>query len=163
MEHTIVKGYVRGIIGDVIRLNAVYYYENWGFDLFFEAQIAGDIVKFMQNYDDDRDGIWTVSVDGYIEGCIAIDDSGAQSDNTRLRMFMMSDKLRGQGYGRKLMQTAINFCDEKKYTQVTLGTFAELDAARHLYESFGFKLTHEEPESSRWGKPVREQHFERVT
>ena len=38
-------------------------------------------------------------------------------------------------------------------------TFAGLDAARHLYEKFGFTLTTER-EDSQWGEPVLEQKFE---
>ena len=162
MEHTITKGYVRGIIADVTRLHAVYYYDNWGFDLYFEMLIAEGMVAFMRDYDDTRDGIWTVSVDGQIEACIVIDGKKADTDGARLRLFIIGDKLRGQGLGRKLMQTAIDFCDNNGYARVTLGTFAGLDVARHLYESFGFELKHEE-ENTTWGNPVREQHFERDT
>lgn len=161
MEHNITKGYVRGIIGDVTRLNAIYYYDHWGFELYFETLIAEGLVAFMRDYDNARDGIWTVSLDGQVEACIVIDGKKATTDGARLRWFIIGDALRGQGIGRKLMQTAIDFCDEKGYTRVTLGTFAGLNAARHLYESFGFELKHEKPESNRWGKPVREQHFER--
>jgi hypothetical protein len=42
---------------------------------------------------------------------------------------------------------------------VVLGTFSGLDAARHLYEDFGFRKTLERP-STQWGPEVLEQHWE---
>jgi len=115
----------------------------------------------MREYDDKRDGIWTVSQDKQVQACIVIDGKNADTDGARLRWFVIGVALRGQGIGRQQMQTAINFCDDNSYQKVALGTFKGLDAARHLYESFGFVLVHEE-ETSQWGPKVLGQHFVRV-
>jgi len=162
MALQIVKGYVPGIIGDVTRLHAVYYYQHWGFGLTFETQIAEGMVAFMGRYDDDRDGIWTVSRDDQIQACIVIDGINADTDGARLCWFIIGSGLRGQGIGRKLMQSAMDFCDDKGYKKVTLGTFSGLDTARHLYESFGFVLKNE-AETDQWGPTVLGQDFERIT
>jgi hypothetical protein len=37
----------------------------------------------------------------------------------------------------------MNFCDSQNFAAVQLWTFSGLDAARRLYESFGFRLTKE--------------------
>ncbi|MGF6505945.1 hypothetical protein OKW26_001748 [Paraburkholderia sp. 32] len=42
-----------------------------------------------------------------------------------------------------------------------LATILRLDAARHLYESFGFRLS-EESEGTQWGTRVVEQRFNRL-
>ena len=70
------------------------------------------------------------------------------------------DAARGTGLGRALMERAIAFCDARAYTPVTLTTFRGLDAARHLYEAFGFKLVQEDP-IDRWHGGVGEQTFSR--
>jgi len=50
------------------------------------------------------------------------------------------------------MTEAITFCQRKSFKRIYLTTFAGLDAARHLYEKFGFKLCHEEDGSQLTGK-----------
>jgi len=53
----------------------------------------------------------------------------------------------------------MRFVDER-FDETYLNTFKGLDAARHLYESFGFQLTHEEA-GTQWGSTVTEQQFRR--
>jgi hypothetical protein len=57
------------------------------------------------------------------------------------------------------MRAGVSFCQDKKFTRVYLWTFEGLDAARHLYEKYGFKLV-EEYEGTQWGTTVVEQKFE---
>jgi RimJ/RimL family protein N-acetyltransferase len=49
----------------------------------------------------------------------------------------------------------------RRYERVHLGTFAGLEAARHLYEDFGFRRTLER-RSTEWGPEVLEQRWEWV-
>jgi len=46
------------------------------------------------------------------------------------------------------------------FDETYLDTFKGLDAARHLYETCGFRLT-QEATGSQWGTPVTEQRFTR--
>lgn len=52
------------------------------------------------------------------------------------------------------------FCDSRQFSAVQLWTFKGLDAARKLYESFGFTLIREWQGSS-GGKVMTEQQFTR--
>jgi hypothetical protein len=58
------------------------------------------------------------------------------------------------------MTEAVSFCDYQAYRRIFLWTFAGLDAARHLYETFGFRLVSQQ-EGEQWGTRVTEQRFER--
>jgi hypothetical protein len=61
------------------------------------------------------------------------------------------------------MQEAMSFCEQKRFKRVYLTTFAGLNAARHLYEKFGFRLCHEEDGSHLTGKSsLVEQVFELI-
>ena len=97
-------GYVPGAIGRVAELHAVYYAENWGFGQFFEAKVATELSEFLSRFEQGRDGFWTTCLSGRVEGAIAIDGIKAESDGAHLRWFIMSSKLRGQGFGKKLME-----------------------------------------------------------
>jgi GNAT superfamily N-acetyltransferase len=158
-EIEIHKGYVSGAIGRVVELHGTYYHANWGFGAFFEAKVAGGLAEFINRYDDECDGLWTASVDGRVEGGIAIDGARVNQDGAHLRWFIISDALRGQGVGKRLIDAAIDFCRNNNYPRVYLWTFAGLHAARHLYERAGFVLV-EQHRGAQWGTEVEEQRFE---
>ena len=63
--------------------------------------------------------------------------------------------------GRELLQRAIDFCAQAGYHGIYLTTFAGLEAASHVYQSFGFRLV-SEADVAQWQGGVPEQHFERV-
>ena len=158
-ELEIVKGYTPGAIGRVAELHGTYYAEHWNFGRFFEAKVATELSGFLERYDEQRDGFWSVSLDGRLEGSISIDGMHATEEGAHLRWFIMSDALRGKGIGGRLMETAVDYCRDHNYEKVYLWTFAGLHAARHLYEKLGFSLA-EEFTGTQWGTEVTEQRFE---
>ena len=158
MSDVQLANYVPGAIGRVSELHATYYRENWDFGLFFEAKVATELSEFLSRFDQDCDGFWTVCLNNRVEGSIAIDGLKAESEGAHLRWFITSNKLRGHGFGNQLMESAVNFCRNKQYQNIYLWTFEGLDAARHLYEKFGFRLV-QELEGTQWGTKVIEQKF----
>ena len=158
MNEVAMAGYVRGAIGRVAELHARYYSKAWDFGLYFEAKVATELSQFLRRFDPGRDGFWTASQNGRVEGSIAIDSAHADTDGAHLRWFILSDALRGVGIGNRLMQEAVGFCREREYSRVFLWTFQGLDPARHLYEKFGFRLA-QEIEAEQWGKRVLEQRY----
>lgn len=158
VDKVAIEGYVPGAIGRITELHASYYYENWGFGLFFEAKVAAELAAFLSRFDGDRDGLWTCCVKDRVEGSIVVDGVEAASEGAHLRWFIISSALRGQGFGHVLMEKAIRFCSAKNYHCVYLWTFEGLHAARHLYEKFGFKLAKEQT-GRQWGATVNEQKF----
>ncbi|MGA8181807.1 MAG: GNAT family N-acetyltransferase [Desulfobacterales bacterium] len=155
----IAKGYVPGSIGRVAELHGIYYHNHWGFGLFFEAKVATELSEFLKQFNEKRDGFWTVLADGRVEGSLAIDGIHAESKGAHLRWFIMSDALRGSGMGNRLIDIAIRFCRNRGYKKIYLWTFEGLNAARHLYEKNGFKLV-EVHSGTQWGTEVNEQRFE---
>ncbi len=155
----IAKGYMPGSLGRVAELHGGYYHEHWGFGLFFESRVATELAEFLGRYDAQRDGFWTASIGGRIEGSITIDGHHADAEGAHLRWFIMSDALRGKGLGNQLVRTAIEHCRSQGYRQVYLTTFEGLNAARYLYEKAGFRLV-EQHRGTHWGTEVNEQRFE---
>ncbi len=68
-----VNGYIPGAIGRVAELHGTYYAEHWSFGCFFEAKVATELSEFLERYDKQRDGFWSVSLDSRLEGSISID------------------------------------------------------------------------------------------
>lgn len=156
---TLQKAYQPGAIGRIVTMHADFYSKLVGFGLPFEAKVARELTEFCERYDTDRDGLWLAMQNGTIEASITIDGSHAATGGAHLRWFIASDATRGTGIGAELISAALEFCKSRDYKSVYLNTFAGLDAARHLYEKHGFKLTHEQ-RGSMWGAEVSEQRFE---
>ena len=55
---------------------------------------------------------------------------------------------RGRGLGRRLVDECIRFAREKRYRKLVLWTQSDLDAARAIYRSCGFKLAKSEKHAS---------------
>jgi GNAT superfamily N-acetyltransferase len=155
----IMDTYFPGIIGGITKLHAEYYSKNWDFDLYFESKVATELSEFLNRFDKTRDGIWTAHVNDEFVGSIILDGINSDGEGARLRWFILDPNYQGRGIGNLLMEKAFLFCREKNYRRVFLWTFAGLDAARYLYEKFGFTIC-KEHEDNQWGKKVTEQMFE---
>ena len=159
MSLEIVNSYMPGAIGRITEVHGTYYQQHDGFGLYFESKVASELSEFLCRYDSDRDGIWLALSDGRIEGSIVIDGIEANTEGAHLRWFIVSDSLRGNGAGNKLITTALDFCRMRNYKKIYLWTFEGLNAARHLYEKYGFRLTRQQ-RGNQWGSEVNEQRFE---
>jgi len=161
-ETLIETGYRPGAIGRISELHGTYYHREWGFGLYFEAKVATELSVFLKRFDENRDGIWIATQNGHIEGAIVIDGVHGEVEGAHLRWFIVSDAVRGQGVGRQLIKRAVDFCGGKGYERVYLWTFEGLNAARHLYETAGFRLVKEQF-GEQWGTSVNEQRLELKT
>lgn len=155
---SILDGYQPGCIGDIAGLHARFYSAHWHFGAFFEQKVATELASFAGSLPADGKALWTYSDNGRTLASIAI-DGDRETGIAHLRWFIVDDSLRGSGIGRQLMAQAIQYVDQR-FGETYLWTFKGLDAARHLYESFGFQLTNEEP-GQQWGTSVTEQRFSR--
>jgi DNA-binding MarR family transcriptional regulator/GNAT superfamily N-acetyltransferase len=156
----IVEGYQPGCIGDVASLHARYYSQHSGFGVFFEKKVATELAEFAESLPAPNKALWLYVDNGRSLASLAIDGDEA-AGVAHLRWFIVDDSLRGSGIGRRMIAHAMAFVDEH-FDETYLWTFKGLEAARHLYESFGFKLT-DEVNGSQWGTTVIEQRFSRLS
>lgn len=160
-----IGGYRPGALGDVIALHGRYYAEQWGLDAGFEAEVAQELADFLGRLDPARDGFWVARSAGRTVGSISLDASGADSSRgdaeagARLRWFIVADGLAGKGVGGRLMQACMAQARASAVGRVYLWTFEGLDAARRLYDRFGFELTETHLDED-WGTPVVHQKME---
>ncbi|MBP7565481.1 MAG: MarR family transcriptional regulator [Burkholderiaceae bacterium] len=153
-------GYRPGLIGRVTEMHASFYARHWGFGAIFESRVAAGLADFSQRLHEPCNGLWVATQGGRIVGSVAIDGQDLGAGLAHLRWFILDDGCRGGGAGRRLLHEAIAFCDRVGFEATQLWTFRGLDAARRLYESCGFELTHEAP-GDQWGTQVVEQQFTR--
>lgn len=133
-----------------------YYARCHGFGPAFENERRRDIGRFLDEHDASRDGVWLLVDRGRVLGSIAIDGRGAVPE---LRWFIVDETLHGQGWGRRLMACAMDWC-ARRHPRVVLHTFSALVDARRLYEAFGFTQIGGESEYSGYGPIIVDQGFE---
>ncbi|UNK75354.1 bifunctional helix-turn-helix transcriptional regulator/GNAT family N-acetyltransferase [Raoultella planticola] len=157
---TIVSGYRPGMIGRIAQMHGEYYARHHGFGHFFEGKVASGLAEFSARLDAECNHIWLAVLEGNIVGSVAIDGEDLGNNEAHLRWFILDDRCRGSGVGRRLLAEAMAFCDRRAFLAVQLWTFSGLHAAHALYESFGFTL-HKEWQGDQWGMMMTEQQFSR--
>jgi len=156
----IVTGYRPGMIGRIAEMHGRYYAEHYQFGYFFEAKVAAGLAEFAGRLEQADNQIWLAMDKGVIVGSVAIDGQDLGDNQAHLRWFILDESCQGSGVGNRLLTEAMRFCDQRGFRATQLWTFSGLNAARRLYERFGFTLTNEW-QGDQWGATMTEQQFSR--
>ncbi len=125
-------------------LMARQYRALFGVDHRFEADTCRAIGEFLGAFDACRDGFWWVQdalQPHQLLGCAAIDGSARRDGRNvaTLRWVMLDERLRGQGFGSRLLDLALDFCRRARFSHATLTTHAALQTAVRMYRARGFR------------------------
>jgi len=145
-----------GDIGWVVSCHGRLYAREYGWDQSFEALVAEIAARFVRRYQPTRERCWIAERDGQNVGSVFV--VAKSTAIAQLRLLIVDPSARGAGIGRRLVAECIDFTRRAGYRKLMLWTNAGLDAARHLYEDAGFRLTREERHHS-FGKDLIGQTF----
>lgn len=123
----------------------------------WEKYLTQGVISLIENFNPDKDCMLILECDGNASGCIAI--THTEESVAQLRYFFLEPELRGLGAGKNLLDTALNFCREKKYSHVFLWTVSAQESARKLYKNAGFNIT-ETSKNESWGSLVLEEKWD---
>jgi len=127
-----------GDMGWVVQAHGRLYYEEYGWDERFEALVADIAARFIKNLQKDRERCWIAEMDGDPVGSVFV--VRESQSVAKLRLLIVEPRARGMGLGRRLVEECIAFARAKGYRKLVLWTQSNLAAARHIYQSCGFKL-----------------------
>ena len=119
-----VKDLIAGIVnGEFPKESKVYAYQ--------------DLDDPVEHYGGERDIFLVAEKDGGIVGTVAIKDDG--SGGALLRRIFVRKDCRGQGYGAKLLNKAMEFCFSHDYGTVTFRGTDRMRSALKLCLKSGFQ------------------------
>jgi GNAT superfamily N-acetyltransferase len=120
---------VPGDLGAVVRLHGLLYAREHGFDVTFEAYVAGPLAEFVRRRTD-RDRLWIAERGEDIVGSVAL--GGTSEDEAQLRWFLVDPSARGQGLGTRLLRAAVHRSGTSRPT--TGGTSQNLSSSLRCWQ-----------------------------
>lgn len=126
------------------RVHAELYAESDGFDASFERLVAQILDDFQRHRDPSCERAFIAERGGARLGSVFCVRSGAPGI-AKLRLFLVLPEARGQGLGRRLLESCIRYTKSAGYRELRLWTHASHEAACALYRRRGFALVDEKP------------------
>lgn len=129
------------------------------------ADLVNDVhAEFGYSYDPDLDAdladplafyrhLWVARVGPVVVGSVAL--TAAVDGVTTLKRMYLRPEFRGQGWGRRLLGTAMETAAREGWIRIVLDTGAHQQAAQRLYEFAGFELNRREETSLYYTKDLR--------
>jgi GNAT superfamily N-acetyltransferase len=132
-----------GDMGWVVMQHGETYSREYAFTGEFEGLVADIAAKYIKNFDPAWEKGWIAEIDGKRVGSVFVMRRSATV--AQLRLLILTPAARGHGLGGRLTDECIAFARGKGYRKLTLWTQRNLDAARAIYRSRGFRLVKSEP------------------
>lgn len=142
-----------GELGWLVHRQALIYNRQYGWNIEFEALIAGLYRDFELAPDTPPKALWIAEREGIIAGSVFVMPSERLEECAQLRMLYVEPEARGLGIGGLLVDQVIRFARDAGYRRVRLWTQDVLVPARKIYAAAGFTLVDSSPHHS-FGKDL---------
>jgi ribosomal protein S18 acetylase RimI-like enzyme len=164
---SIESGYRPGFLARCLEMHISYYhpFNSWGLqfetsvgkgwaDLLqrLESNPCNQIFAAVQSTPNDDSAAFTRN----IVGTIMIDAEHLQQPGTaQIRGFIVDERARGLGAGRRLLAAAMEFIEKQEFDKVTLFTSSTQEASLYLYKKSGFVIV-KDVKKDLWGVMMNE-------
>ena len=101
---------------------------------------GSDIENIEESYfNDECNHLWVAQLDDQVVGMVGVVRSGKHT--AEIRRLRVEKQHQGSGIAARLVQTALGHCKHHGYLKIVLDTRFDPDAARDLFDRFGFQHT----------------------
>ncbi|KAJ4172739.1 hypothetical protein NW754_002942 [Fusarium falciforme] len=164
---TIEPGYRPGFLARCLEMHIAFYHPSVHWGLAFETSLAKDFAEIIERLEkkphnqvwaavenlppDANPGVFTQR----IVGTLLVDSESLKTTGAaQIRGFIVDERVRGLGIGKKLLAAAMEFIESNGFDKATLYTSDTQDTAVYLYKKAGFVVELDE-EKIVWEKPLR--------
>lgn len=155
----VLRAHRPGDMGWVVWRQSLLYAREYGWDERYEALAARIVADFVEQYEPERERCWIGEREGEPVGCVFLVRDRTAEGTAKLRLLHVEAAVRGLGLGKALVRQCTKFARGVGYRRILLWTNSVLTAARHVYESEGYRLVEEE-ERENFGKKLTSQIWE---
>ena len=150
-----------GELGWLVHRQAILYNQQFGWNIEFEALIAGLYRDYEAAPAHPPRGLWIAERNGAVLGSVFVVPSQGLEGAAQLRMLYVEPEARGAGMGRLLVDQAVSFARSSGYGRIRLWTQSVLTSARRIYGGAGFVCVDTQPHHS-FGKDLVGETWELV-
>ncbi len=143
--------YKPGDLGHIIRMHGEMY--DYGKE--FEVYVGETLSDYFKHQDPERERFWIAELNGWIVGSICLKET---DDWAQLRYFLLDERVRGIGLGKRMIGLFMDFMKECGYQKSFLLTEKQLNTAANLYEKIGYQYV----SSSKMDFGLEERRYEMV-
>lgn len=155
MQQLEIRQAIAGDIGWIISRHGEIYFEQFQLASEFEIDIARKMVA-ISDQENHFNRILLAIADGHRIGCIAI--SLKDPETAFINFVLVTSQFRGQGVAHQLMDAVIQHANTNGISSIQLETYRFLEAARKLYQRYGFEIYQINSGLSKYGR-VFDQEF----
>jgi GNAT superfamily N-acetyltransferase len=155
----VLRGPRLGEFGWLIHRQGLLYNQQYGWNMEFEALIAGIYAEFERASEVPPKQLWVAEQNGMVVGSVFAMPSENIAGSAQLRMLYVEPEARGQGIGKLLVDQCVAFARDAGYERMRLWTHSIQVAARKLYAGAGFNLV-EEWDHESFGKQLHAEIWE---
>jgi DNA-binding MarR family transcriptional regulator/GNAT superfamily N-acetyltransferase len=154
----VIRPHEPGDMGWVVSLNGSYYARVYGWDITYEAWVAGIVKQFIERFDPAAERCWIAELDGVRVGSVFL----VRKSKTvaQLRLLIVDPSTQGLGIGQRLVNECERFARQVGYKRIRLWTNAILTGARHIYRNAGYWLVETSGVEHRFGKDMTFETWE---
>ena len=156
MADVILRAFEAGDLRWLVDQHRQLYSRDEGFDASFAVLVQQILEDFLEDHDPVREFGWIAARGDDRLGSIFCVSAGDQT--AKLRLFLLAPDARGQGLGKRLLQTCMDFARASGYREMELWTHESHRAACALYVMFGWQLIDSKPVHS-FGVDLVEQSW----
>lgn len=144
-----------GDLGHITSRQALLYAREYGWDISYEALVAGLFADFVKHFDPALEASLIAADGADILGSVFL-FRGDEAGVAKLRLLYVEPEARGLGLGRTLVDACIAAARDRGYRRLVLWTQSCLTSARRIYQAAGFDLVSQQANHA-FGKDLTSQ------